>query len=44
MDIHMPYGSNAVESENVTMYTWLEQSWIQFVVAHVGSFLECGIQ
>ncbi|CAB5130427.1 unnamed protein product [Rhizophagus irregularis] len=24
MDIHVPYGSNAIESENVTMYTWLE--------------------
>ena len=27
MDIHVTFGSNAVESENVTTYTWLEQFW-----------------
>jgi len=41
---HVPYRSNAVESDNVTMYTWLEQSWNQCVVIHVGPFLECEIR
>ena len=44
MDAHVPYGSNAVEDDNVTMYTWLEQSWNQCVVAHIRLFLECEIQ
>ena len=44
MDTHVTYESDAVENDNVTMYTWLEQSWNQYVVAHVGPFPGCEIQ
>jgi len=44
MNTHVTYGSNAAESENVTMYTWLEQSWSQCAVAHIRPFLECEIR